>query len=78
MTLMLSPKKELLLFGHNYARMTFFHLSSIIAVLRSFQGLFSSAFASFVSSTFLATCKYEENLNPQTFFGQLAGTSGKY
>ena len=38
------------------------HLSSIIAVLRSFQGLFSSAcFASFVSSTFLATCKKNFN-----------------
>ena len=38
----------------------FFHLSSIMAVLRSFHGLLSvsTCFASFVSSTFLATCEY--------------------
>ena len=38
--------------------MIYFHLSSIMAVLRSFQGLLSSTFASFVSSTFLATWQY--------------------
>ena len=43
-----------------YISMIFFHLSSIMAVLRSFHGLLSSTFASFVSSTFLATWQYRE------------------
>ena len=41
-----------------YISMISFHLSSIMAVLRSFHGLLSSTFASFVSSTFLDTWQY--------------------